>query len=213
MKKNHNEHSVQIYDTIAEAYQAKFMDMDIYDSSYACFCAALQVENPRVLELACGPGNISRYLLNQRPDIRLLATDLAPNMLRLTKQNVPKAEVQLLDCREIKTLQRTFNGIICGFALPYLSAAEVEQLLKDSHTVLEEQGVLYLSCIEGEYEKSGPQSSSDGKTSMFIYYYPADFLINCLSDSGFEAQAVLRVPYPPNDTHLIVIARKKIIAT
>jgi len=43
-------------------------------------------EQAKVLELACGPGNITKCLLSKRPDLEILATDIAPNILELAKK-------------------------------------------------------------------------------------------------------------------------------
>jgi hypothetical protein len=43
----------------------------------------------------------------------------------------------------------TYDGIVCGFCLPYLSQDECLQLMKDSYHLLNENGMIYLSFVEG----------------------------------------------------------------
>jgi trans-aconitate methyltransferase len=57
-----------------------------------------------ILELACGPGNITQYIISKRSDFKILGTDLAPNMIELAKINNPSAQFQLLDSRDIRTI-------------------------------------------------------------------------------------------------------------
>ena len=48
------------------------MDLTMYDDSYREFCELLPQDRDRVLDVACGPGNVSRYLMALRPDLDLL---------------------------------------------------------------------------------------------------------------------------------------------
>ena len=64
------------------------MDVTLYDDSYKQFCELLPLERARVLDAACGPGNVSRYLLAQRPNLDLLGIDLAPRMVELAREAV-----------------------------------------------------------------------------------------------------------------------------
>ena len=100
------------------------MGLTMYDDSYRAFCALLKPGRVRVLDAACGPGNVSRYLMAQRPDLDLLGIDLAPRMVELAREAVPSAHFAVHDCRHLAALQRRFDGIICAFGLPYLSGEE-----------------------------------------------------------------------------------------
>src|ERR1700751_220505 len=96
--------AIAVFDKYAQQYQDKFMRLDAYHDSFDLFCRSIKKENAAVLELACGPGNITRYLLKQRPDLNILATDLSVNMLALAKKNNPTAAFKLMDCRDIDKL-------------------------------------------------------------------------------------------------------------
>lgn len=200
------------FDLLAEAYQAKFMDLTLYDASYDRL-GALLPPRARVLELGCGPGNVTRALLRRRPDLQILATDPAPNMLRLAAANNPTAACRLLDARAINELPEQFEAVVAGFCLPYLSAEEGARLAQDSYARLTSGGVLYLSFIEGDYARSGYQWSSDGRARSYVYYYPAEEVQGWLEAAGFGPAEVLRVAYPKADgaadTHCILLAQKQ----
>lgn len=105
----------QTWNKIADLYQEKFMDLDLYNDSYDLFCKQIKVHQAHILEIGCGPGNITKYLLEKRPDFQLLGTDIAPNMIVLAKKNNPTAEFQVMDARHIHQLSQKYDGIICGF--------------------------------------------------------------------------------------------------
>lgn len=204
-----NKEAVEVFDKHAKMYQEKYMDVSLYHDTLDIFCNSIAKNDAAILELACGPGNVTRYLLNKRPDLKILATDLSENMLELAVANNPAAEIQLLDCRAIGQLDKAYDGIICGFALPYLSKEEAIQLISDAAKILQPGGVLYLSTMEDDYSKSGWQTSSKGD-KVYIYYHEAGYLIKAMEDNGLTLLYQSTLPAPVNgDTDLILIAIKK----
>ena len=95
---DHYKETFETWNKVALLYQEKFMHLDIYNSTYDAFLGSLP-KSSTVLEIGCGPGNISRHLLSERPDLQLLGTDIAPNMLQLAAANNPTATFLQLDCR------------------------------------------------------------------------------------------------------------------
>lgn len=203
--------AVNVFDKRAKEYQEKYMDTSLYHDTFDLFCSYVEKKNAEILEIACGPGNITRYLLDRRPDFKILGTDLSPNMLELAKTNNPEAEFQLLDGRKISELDKKFDAILCGFGLPYLSKAESVALIGDAAQLLEPGGILYLSTMEDAYEKSGPVQSSYGDTS-YIHYHQADYLSEALENHQFKILHLIRKQYPANEgsttTDLVIIARR-----
>jgi ubiquinone/menaquinone biosynthesis C-methylase UbiE len=208
---NKTQQAIKVFDTAAEKYQDKFMDVSLYQASLDIFCNALP-KNARILELACGPGNITKYLLQQRPDLKILGTDLAPKMLELAQINNPTAQFELMDAKAINNLNQQFDGIMCGFCTPYLTKEETIKLIADANNCLSKKGVFYLSTMEDDYSKSGPQKSSDGTIELHIYYHQADYLIEAFKTNGFTIIKKQQQHFPIEDgegfNDLILIAKK-----
>lgn len=199
------------WNKIASLYQEKFMDLDLYNDSYDIFCKEIKLVSPQILEIGCGPGNVTQYLLNQRPDFRIKAIDVAPKMLQLAKQNNPSAEFEEMDGRNIHTLKESFEGIIIGFCLPYLSKDDCDKLIKDSFLLLNDNGLLYFSFIEGDYTNSGYETGSSGD-QVFVYYHEEDYLKEALKLQNFEVLEIMHKEYPKGkdskQIHTIIIAKK-----
>jgi len=197
------------WNKVADLYQTKFMDLDLYDDSYDSFCEKT-APNSKVLEIGCGPGNITKYILDKRPDFDLLAIDVAPNMIDLARQNNPTADFKVMDCREVNCISERFNAIICGFCLPYLSKEDCKKFIKDCSLLLKKDGQFYLSVAEGNYEKSGFQTGSTGDKTYF-YYYQEEFLIEELEKNGFVDIELIKKIYPrgkEEEIHLILMSKK-----
>lgn len=201
----------ETWNNIAALYEQKFMDLDLYNASYDFICDALEVPNAKILEIGCGPGNITKYLLSKRPDLDIFGIDVAPNMIELAKRNNPKANFAVMDCRIISNLETKYDAIICGFCLPYLSVEESEQLIEDAKNLLNNGGLIYLSFVEGQASASDYKSGSGGR--VFFYYHDLAQLGKQLQAQQFEEMKLFKVPYlgadGKEDIHTIVVARKK----
>lgn len=207
----HSQTTIHLFNKQAKAYQDKFMDLSSFHDTFDIFCQNIPKENAAILDIACGPGNITQYLLKKRPDFNILGIDLAPNMLELAKINNPSAQFQLMDCKDISQLTQKYEGIMCGFCLPYLSKEEAVQFIKDASKLLKPQGVLYISTMENDYSKSGFKKGSSGD-EMYTHYHQADYLMEALKANDFEILHVKRQDYPTQDgtktTDLVLIGIK-----
>jgi predicted TPR repeat methyltransferase len=201
---------VELFGKNARLYEEKFMDTQQYQDALDVFCRHISKEQADILELACGPGNITRYLLQQRPDFRLLGTDLSPAMLELARKNNPGAVFQLLDCADMTMLPDRYDGIMVGFLLPYLSREATGKLIRDSATMMWPGGVLYLSTMEGDYTKSGWRTASTGE-QYYQYFHESAWLQETLRAHGFNPIHEQRKTYEGWDgapvTDLILIAQ------
>ncbi len=202
----------ETWNKLASLYQDKFMDLDLYNNTYDFICNSITKDQAKLLEIGCGPGNITKYLLSKRPDFNIFGIDIASNMIELAKKNNPTASFAIMDCRQISDLQTTFDGIVCGFCLPYLSQADSEKFVSDCYDLLNENGYLYLSFVEGDPNKSDFQVGSSGDRTFF-YFYNLDDLTEQLEKNNFEEIRVFKVDYKKAEneyeTHTVLTAKRK----
>jgi len=192
--------TISTYNKCAVAFQDKFMEMDLYHNSYDRFCDRVETVNPRILEVACGPGNITRYLLSKRPDFNILASDLAENMVKLAKMNNPTAEYKVINCLDILSLDEKFDAIVCGFCMPYLSNDDCAKLISDMAQLLKPGGTVYFSTMEGDDSRSGFETTSfSGNDQVYVYYHQSEFLQSQLGVCGFKNIELIVQKYPEED--------------
>ena len=201
----------ETWNKVATIYQEKFMSLDLYNETYNFICNSIIKDNAKLLEIGCGPGNISKYLLTQRPDFNIYGIDIAPNMIELAQKNNPTANYSIMDTRNISEFKTKFDGIICGFCLPYLSYNDSVKLISDSYNLLNDYGIIYISFVEGDPNNSGYQFGSSGDRTYF-YYHNLDQLKKQLIQSKFEELKVFKVEYNKSETekdfHTIITAKK-----
>jgi ubiquinone/menaquinone biosynthesis C-methylase UbiE len=202
----------EMFDRYAGLYETRFMDLSRYSTSLAQFCMDLPAGNVEVLDVACGPGNVSKHLLHLRPELRVLGIDLAPKMLELARINNPQAEFRVMDMRQIHLLTQRFGGVICGFGLPYLSAEEALKFIDDAARLLVPGGLLYLSTMEADPQKSGIRMpSTGGEDGVYTTYHLSETLVAAFSNLGLQLVLEARLPdASPNaeSVDLILMGRK-----
>ena len=212
---NRYSETFKTWNKVALLYQEKFMDLDLYNETYDFICSSLNKPNSKILEIGCGPGNITKYILSKRPDLDIFGIDIAPNMIDLAKINNPNANFAIMDSREISKMETKYDGIICGFCLPYLSQTDAENLIFDAKNLLVNNGLIYISFVEGDPNKSDFQIGSSGDRSYF-YYHTLDKLKTQLLDNSFEDLKTFTVEYVKSETeidiHTILTAKKKTTA-
>lgn len=201
--------TIHTFEKYALQYQEKFMDYKPYVESYRSLSKLLKPDF-EVLDVACGPGNISKFLLNENPHLKIHGIDLSPQMISLAKLNAPSATFEIMDSRDIASLKKKYDAILCGFCFPYLSKEEVTNFVIDARARIRSAGIFYISTMEGDYESSGYQSK-DGKDQVYIYYYQSEYLLKLLAENGFLILHVERKPYEiegsPTATDLFIYAK------
>lgn len=195
--------AAEAFDKSAKIYQDRSMDVSLFAETFNFFCDHIKANNANILDIACGPGNITKYMLDRKPDYNILGIDLSPNMLDLARANNPTARFELMDCREISSIGQRFDGIVCGFCLPYLTAGETVKLVADVAGLLLPGGMFYLSTMEeDDLIKSRYQISSSGD-KVYVNYHRGDLLTKILLDNNFEVIDTKRFRAPDKNGEMI----------
>lgn len=176
----------QIFGMHAQSYVEKYFSVDRYANALELFYTKAKPEG-HYMDLACGPGNLTHHLLEHLPEAEVLGTDIADEMLVHARQINPKARFQNLACADIRSIQQSFDGILCGFVIPYLAKEEVEKLIADCARILNEDGLILISGNLGDYEQSQKQNASTGEgPQLYSFNYSMDFLEKTLRSNGFR---------------------------
>ncbi len=199
--------SYTAWNKLAELYQEKFMHLNIYNETYDSFYSLLKNKNAEILDCGCGPGNITKYLLQQNSQLKITGTDVSENMIALAKANNPSASFKVMDSRDILSLNKKFDGIVSGFCIPYLALNDCKKLIADCYTLLNPKGIFYLSFVEGDYNDSGYKAASTGDKTYF-HYYNTEAISKILNENSFAIKQQFSIKYKAEETHIIIIAEK-----
>lgn len=199
------------WNKVADQYADAFMDLDIYDDTYNKFIEILPSPTSTILEVGCGPGNVTRNILSKKTSLDWLGIDIAPSMIERAKEFNPKANFLIMDGRAIHTLNSSFDGIICGFFLPYISTKEVDRFIMDCHKLHSSKGILYLSFVNGDPDNSRFINNIQGD-QMYFYYHRKGIIVSQLIQQGFQLLHNIPISYQKKEgsteIHTILIAQK-----
>jgi SAM-dependent methyltransferase len=102
----------------------------------------LQMEQPAVLDLGCGPGILGKLILKQRPATHYVGADSDPLMLAAMRHLLSgsNAQAMLVDLRETDWPRGLgpFDSVVSLTALHWLSQAHQKDLYSDVFGILKE---------------------------------------------------------------------------
>lgn len=206
--------SVQRFDEFAEEYASRFDNVSGYFTQLSWFVSQVKTTSPAILELACGPGNVTKFLKNHFPESRILAVDLAPKMIEIARKALPEVDFRVMDVRDISTIPETFDVVMCSFCLPFLSKADAAKLIGDCSALLNPGGVIYVSTMEGDQTRAGFETTSfSGDSEIYFNYHRQTDLQEAFEKSGFKVLKLDRQDYKEPDgsvtVDLMFIAEKQ----
>jgi 2-polyprenyl-3-methyl-5-hydroxy-6-metoxy-1,4-benzoquinol methylase len=209
--KNKPEDIAKVFNTHAESYVDRYFNVEYYAVALELFYSKAKA-NGSYLDIACGPGNLTHHLTQFFPEAGVLGIDIAEDMLAIARTMNPNAKFKNLSCSDIGTLQQKFNGILCGFVLPYLSKTEVKSLISNCANLLKTKGLLFLSGNKGIYEESKKQGASTGKgPKLYSFLYSQEFLEQELAKGKFKILKsfnLIRKYEGFNANEIIIVAAK-----
>jgi ubiquinone/menaquinone biosynthesis C-methylase UbiE len=206
--------SVQRFDEFAEEYASRFDNVSGYLNKLSYFVSQVKTTNPAILELACGPGNVTKFLKNHFPESRILAVDLAPKMIEIARKALPELDFRVMDVRNVSVITEKFDAVMCSFCLPFLSKEDTAKLIADCSALLNPGGVIYLSTMEGDENRAGYEKTSfSGDSEIYFNYHRQADLQEAFENSGFKILKLDRQDYQEPDgsvtVDLIFIAEKQ----
>ncbi len=107
-------------------------------------------ENPKVLDLGCGTGNITQKLLTRFPQAEVTCLDLSENMIKIAKNKLSQYKsIKYLigDFTETEITEK-YDAIISSLALHHIpNDKEKQEMYKAIYEALNKNGVFYNADV------------------------------------------------------------------
>ena len=203
MSEDYNAESVACFDKHAQRYAEKYFELRDYDRHYQALVDRLPAKAPRLLDLACGPGNVAAFVRRCRPDADILCVDQSAAMLATAQQRLPGISTHQADCRDLSALSPGFDALAFCFGLSYFNDDDACQVLAELARLLRAGGHLLLSSITGDPADSGVQLSSSGDR-VHLFYRQPETIASWLAAAGFGDLELERLPSPANASQATV---------
>lgn len=100
-------------------------------------------EDVKILDLACGPGELIQEILRVKPEADILGLDSSGEMIKESQDKNPRARHKLMDVDDLESLDEVFDIIICTHAFP--SFKNPDQVLKKLDVILADDGSILMA--------------------------------------------------------------------
>jgi SAM-dependent methyltransferase len=173
------------------------------------FLRGQYVEN--VLDLGCGDGSLSTFLLNNSTSVTFVERSSA--MLEKVAKNLPqdfadKAVMLRGDLMEIPLRPESFDLVICVGVLAYVE--DLELLAIRARQLLKRHGMLIIECTDSAHPLSKYKALEKRVISLFkprrfqTFDHRAKMVLRSFSRAGFELKQSYRYTYTlPLVSHLL----------
>jgi SAM-dependent methyltransferase len=186
---------LRVYDGMAADYAVRFgtelqepgPDTEFLDAALADLPAG------PVLDVGCGPAQVSRYLLDHGR--AAIGIDLAPGMLAAAARLVPAARLVAADLLALPLRPASCSGAVASYSLHHLPRGRLGAALAGLRDALRPGGVLVVITHGGDGEEWLDQP--EGRV-VLSRYSPAELAAR-LGDSGLTPELVSTRPPRPGE--------------
>jgi len=112
MNNSIKENIKSVYKKYAGEFDEKIGSLEIYNESYNYLLGNIQ-DKSVVLDLACGPGNVSYFLKKRMPDLGITGVDISEEMIDIARRRIQDGEFIVKDICDVK-FKTKFDCVICA---------------------------------------------------------------------------------------------------
>ncbi len=149
-----------------------------------------------VLEVGCGPGEVSGFL--HRQGVKCLGTDISMQMIESAREYFPEVRFEVQDFFQLGYGDGSFCGVVGFYAIVNLDLEEVKAVLAEVQRVLKPEGLFLFSfhIDEGEEKTEVKNFFKQEGSALTFYYFKVDDVKALVERVGFQVVDILiRYPY------------------
>ena len=198
------------YSKIAQKYKKLFinelqnkpMDRKIYDLFFERV-----INHGEILEIGCGPGEISNYLWMKGLDIT--GIDYSKEMIKAAKEYNPEIKFIAGNVFKLKYDDHSIYGIIAPYLIVNFTLEEVKDSLIEMTRVLKKDGVLLISFHIGDDNSETYDNFIEDNNKITFTFFKVDTIVKIIEDVGLKLmEIVTRSPYNDKTTRAYIFAKK-----
>lgn len=137
-----------------------------------------------VLDVGCGGGLKSRYLINA--GLKVIGLDFSEKMIEIARREIPEGKFFVMDIKDIEKIKENFDGIFIQAVLLHIPKKEIKSVLQKIIKKLNKNGYIYIAVKEkkenGLEEEIKTEKDYGYEYQRFFSYFTIDELKNCLNN-------------------------------
>ncbi|HUD19647.1 MAG TPA: methyltransferase domain-containing protein [Patescibacteria group bacterium] len=199
---------IEVYDTIADAYVAKYGE-DSTDKSHVNLLLKKLPYKAEILDAGCGAGQNAYHMAKK--GFRVTGVDLSRNMLAIAKNHYSNCTFVYMDIRRLQFPPNKFNGILSSYSLIHISDTKVSGVLSDFYRILKSGGWVAIFAQQGKPDHYVDEPFAPGKKTFFNFFTKKR-ITEKLKEVGFSSITIQSEhcddKYNMSDTNLYIFAKK-----
>ena len=187
------------YDRAAKDYAAALwneLEGKPFDQLILRWFATQIPSGETVLEIGCGPGEVSGFL--QRQGVKCLGTDISAQMIEAAREYFPEVQFEVQDFFRLGYDDDAFCGVVGFYAIVNLVLEEVRAMLVEVQRVLKHAGLFLFSfhIDEGEAKIDVENFFNHEGNALTFYCFNVDDVKALVESAGYQVVDILiRYPY------------------
>jgi ubiquinone/menaquinone biosynthesis C-methylase UbiE len=177
------ENIIEFYSNYSEQYDEKIGTLSQYNQSYIDFVNKA-VYKRNLLDIACGPANVSMFIKSLLTDIDITCVDLSEKMLEIAKSKLKVGTFYKSDMLNIQIPPLQYDLIVCAFGLPYINSSQVNQFVSQLYKFTHSESIVYVSCMQGETSGFETMSFANGEEA-FVNQHSKHSIEQSFINSGY----------------------------
>lgn len=160
-----------------------------------------------VLDVGCGPGQVTAYLREQGVDAS--GVDLSPRMVEHARARHPECDFSVASATELSLEPASLGGILGWWSLFNLPREVLPSVLASFHDALVTGGEVLIATHVGDGDVQRSEAYGGVPVSWTTHRWQPDQLAALLEDAGFTLVAELRLPADGQQGIGVVLAGRR----
>lgn len=194
------EATIELYSKYSTQFDEKIGKLENYNQTYTDFIVTAK-RKTNLLDLACGPGNVSSFIKGIIPEIEITCVDLSSEMLDLAQQKIGNAKFYQADILNLDIPEKKYDLICCAFGLPYIKKTELDKFVREVTRFAEKETSVYISCMKGNAMGNEMMSFAENQT-LLVQRYKKEDIIDCFLKYGFSLTSYNTLAYKEPDGNI-----------
>ena len=129
---------------------------------------SLLPKNSKILDAGCGSGRDSAYFADEK--LEVTSIDIVAELINEAKNNVKNVNFKLMDMKDIKFDENTFDGIWCMSSISDVEKKDDPMVIGNFNKIIKNNGILYISAREGQGEQVIEKGFFNDLPRFYAYY-------------------------------------------
>lgn len=206
---NSNKLAVNTYNKIAKVYSQKYFT-DLSDTPYIDKFLDYLPKNARILDVGCGPGTFTKYLLDKSYMVE--GIDLSEEMIAIAREKVSRGKFTFMDMRRLLYPDKIFDGLLVAYSLIHIPSEELRKTLQEFYRVLKPNGYILLITQKGKADQIVDEPFKQGEKMFFNFFTKKrlnNFLKKAQFSSVFQEESKSQDPDSMSDRIIYTIVKKR----